>query len=216
MIAIGFLELRNNVFSGRIPTEMGLLYQLRDQLDLSRNRLSGPIPSELGMLVELRMFLLIWSFLILSPPSLILFLCSFSFDAGGLKLQYNLLTGQVPSEISQLVKVSCKIFPKQNPLTRQCTDAQSLSSFPAFYCKSPLIQVTSVQLEGNELSGTIPTEVCATFNITYPSFQSDCGDFNDQCPCCTSCCVDGGEICMCRYLNTPREFLCFQQKNLPP
>ena len=56
MSTTGLLELKNNVFSGRIPTEMGNLFALRDQLDLSRNRLEGPIPSELGMLVELRTF----------------------------------------------------------------------------------------------------------------------------------------------------------------
>jgi hypothetical protein len=57
------------VFEGNIPSELGLLIQLRDQLDLSYNRLSGPIPSELGRLVELRKYWnelfdepLLWSF----------------------------------------------------------------------------------------------------------------------------------------------------------
>jgi hypothetical protein len=50
----GFLELRNNGFGGNIPSELGLLIRLRDELDLSHNRLSGQIPSDLGRLVELR------------------------------------------------------------------------------------------------------------------------------------------------------------------
>jgi hypothetical protein len=52
----GNLELKNNVFTGAMPSELGLLVQLRDQLDLSYNRLSGEIPSEIGLLVELSEF----------------------------------------------------------------------------------------------------------------------------------------------------------------
>ena len=80
---------------------------------------------------------------------------------------------------------------------------------------SQLRKLTTIHLEGNRLSGTIPDPVCTTFNATYPSFSSDCTEFDDNCPCCTTCCGTDGRNCQCRYLNTPREFLCFQQRTVP-
>jgi hypothetical protein len=53
---LGSLVLKNNVFTGVIPSEIGLLTGLRDQLDLSNNRLSGAIPSEIGVLADLSKF----------------------------------------------------------------------------------------------------------------------------------------------------------------
>ena len=41
------------MLTGDIPSELGDLKALRDNLDLSSNRLSGPMPSELGKLVDL-------------------------------------------------------------------------------------------------------------------------------------------------------------------
>jgi hypothetical protein len=46
------LELNNNAFTGKIPTQIGLLMQLTI-FSLNGNELSGQIPSEAGQLVEL-------------------------------------------------------------------------------------------------------------------------------------------------------------------
>lgn len=53
MTTIELLELHGNLLTGDIPSELGDLSELRDNLDLSSNRLSGPLPSQLGNLVEL-------------------------------------------------------------------------------------------------------------------------------------------------------------------
>jgi hypothetical protein len=74
---------------------------------------------------------------------------------------------------------------------------------------SRLKKLTSLSLYSNDLSGSIPNSVCETFNTTYPEFEADCIDFDDDCACCTSCCVE--DTCVCRYLGTPQEFLCYNQ-----
>ena len=74
---------------------------------------------------------------------------------------------------------------------------------------SRLKKLTSLSLYSNDLSGNIPNSVCETFNTTYPEFEADCIDFDDDCACCTSCCVE--DTCVCRYLGTPKEFLCYNQ-----
>lgn len=50
---LGTLLLRSNAFGSIIPSELGLMENLLDGLDLSYNQISGSIPSELGSVTRL-------------------------------------------------------------------------------------------------------------------------------------------------------------------
>ena len=52
MTHLASLELSRNELTGEIPTELGLLRELRN-LELEGNELSGEIPDELGDLDQL-------------------------------------------------------------------------------------------------------------------------------------------------------------------
>eukprot|EP00934_Nitzschia_sp_Nitz4_P004355 Nitzschia sp. Nitz4//scaffold200_size39268//25745//29320//NITZ4_007621-RA/size39268-processed-gene-0.18-mRNA-1//-1//CDS//3329541301//4345//frame0 len=147
LMELNDLDLSNNGLTGLLPSQLGLLVDIRDQINLSSNRLSGSLSTELGNLEHLRV----------------------------LRLESNELTGPIPSEIS------------------------GLSS------------LTTIRLDGNAFSGEIPNEVCGTFNETLPAFSSDCMEFDDNCPCCVTCCTGTEESCECRYLGTMLEYLCYQQ-----
>jgi hypothetical protein len=84
-LQIGFHDVLNrgcqlvgpNACSGTMPTEIGLLTNLQDELDFGSNGFSGMIPSELGMLTQL----------------------------SGLKLNSNNFSGTLPSELGQLTRL---------------------------------------------------------------------------------------------------------------
>ena len=68
-----FLNFRNNQLTSTIPTQLGLLSNLQE-LDFLNNQLTGPIPSELGKLTSM----------------------------GHLRVANNSLSGTVPQSISEL------------------------------------------------------------------------------------------------------------------
>ena len=71
---------------------------------------------------------------------------------------------------------------------------------------SALGRLNTLRLEANDLTGTVPTSVCAVFNNTYPVFVADClGEL--VCPCCMFCCEDGTN-CDCQHEDTNLSFLC--------
>lgn len=76
---------------------------------------------------------------------------------------------------------------------------------------SGLSRITTLRVDGNDLTGTVPAALCETFYETLPAFSGDCSEFEDDGSCMTTCCVDE-EGCQCRYAGTIQEFLCFQQK----
>ena len=184
----------SNMFTS-IPTELGRLTFL-DTLSLFENNLEGTIPSELSGI--LRLILLDLSNNGLSGP--IPSELGSLFDMRDrIDLSFNHLTGQIPTELGNLDRLRLLDF-QHNKLS---------GTIPPEF--SALSRLTTIRIDSNNLIGTIPLQVCTTFNQTLPAFYGDCSEFSDGCPCCTSCCVDGGS-CNCRYLGTPEEFLCFQQK----
>eukprot|EP00934_Nitzschia_sp_Nitz4_P009102 Nitzschia sp. Nitz4//scaffold510_size4247//462//3780//NITZ4_009250-RA/size4247-augustus-gene-0.1-mRNA-1//-1//CDS//3329553774//9092//frame0 len=50
--------------------------------------------------------------------------------------------------------------------------------------------IQKVAIEGNNLSGKIGLSHCDGWPSNY-ALSADCGDFDDQCICCTKCCVNG-------------------------
>ena len=187
----GHLELQHNVLSGKIPSELGNIIGFQNQLDLSHNRLSGSLPTELGMLVELSKYLccvkIEWNCNQSTP-----IYCFFAHS--------NLFS----------LSLSLSLWNENTNQTGGLKLSHNLLSGTIPSELSRMSKLTSIQLDDNNLSGAISTAVCTTFNITYPAFQTDCIDFDDECSCCTTCCVEG--TCTCRYLGTPKEFLCYQRR----
>jgi hypothetical protein len=126
-------------------------------------------------------------------------LTSLSPHSDRIDLSFNRLTGSIPSELGKLDGLR-GLFLEHNKLSG--TVPTEFSSFT---------RITTIRLGSNDLTGTLPFQVCQVFNETLPAFSGDCSEFEDDGPCMTTCCSDNAD-CQCRYLGTPQEFLCFQQK----
>ncbi|TYH50900.1 hypothetical protein ES332_D10G236000v1 [Gossypium tomentosum] len=91
------LFLSGNQFSGKIPSEIGLLSKL-EQLDLASNNLSGPIPDDLGNCFKLFNLNLSKNNLEASIPSSI----SYTNALQSLDLSQNSLIGGIPQQFGKL------------------------------------------------------------------------------------------------------------------
>lgn len=184
----------SNMFTS-MPTEIGQLTFL-DTLSLYENEIAGTIPTEISRMRRLLLLELGNNALTGPIPSQLGSL----FDMRDrIDLSYNHLTGSLPSELGNLDRLRALQL-EHNKLTGTIPSAIA-----------GLVRLTTIRIDANDFTGVIPTEVCSVFNITYPAFSADCSEFLGNCPCCTTCCVDDG-ACECRYIGTPQEFLCFQQK----
>mmetsp|Transcript_13310 Transcript_13310/g.15255 ORF Transcript_13310/g.15255 Transcript_13310/m.15255 type:complete len:1785 (-) Transcript_13310:4-5358(-) len=182
-----------NAFFG-LPTELGLLSSA-DTISFKDSNITGFIPTQLGMLRNLRF----------------------------LEIQNNELSGNIPSELAGIVGLKSTLDLSNNKLSGSLpTELGMLVELRGLKLDHNFLfgtvpseiyrlkSLTSIQIDSNDFSGDIPTSVCKTFNQTYPVFKADCIDFDDNCPCCTTCCVE--DTCICRYLGTPKEFLCYQRR----
>jgi FKBP-type peptidyl-prolyl cis-trans isomerase/Leucine-rich repeat (LRR) protein len=137
------LDLEGQGLTGEIPSEIGLLKNLR-KLNLRNNYLSGPIPSEIGNLSELIYLYLMTNHLEGSIPPEIGNLTQLS----DLNLQNNNLSGNIPKELGNL-KGLTHLMLYSNYLTgeipKEIGNMKGLLDFEAFQ---------------NQLSGTIPEEIC--------------------------------------------------------
>lgn len=74
---------------------------------------------------------------------------------------------------------------------------------------SGMKKISTIHLDNNDLEGEIPVKLCNLYDRTFPEFSTDCAEFDDSCPCCTTCCA--GDQCTCRYEGTPQAYLCFSR-----
>ena len=168
------LDLDENRLNGRIPNELGNLAMLK-ALDLQANNLSGTIPKELGRLSELRELMLGGS----SNSNL-----TGPLDSLGrltklqvLDLENLLIEGPLPASFAQLDSLD-HIDLQNNRLTDvdvlgEMTGLRTillgynrgLTSIPDIF--DNLLDLTHLNLLGNELSGTVPSSLFKLANLRY-------------------------------------------------
>jgi Leucine-rich repeat (LRR) protein len=141
------LDLSTNRLSGTVPTEIGLLTKVTS-LRLDRNQLSGPIPSEIGLLTKLTHLGLFDNQFDSTFPTEITLLTNLS----SLELCDNHFNSTVPSEIKYLTNLKS---------LHLCIH-QLHGTIPGEILS---LKLTSLILNGNHFRSTIPTEIGLLSNL---------------------------------------------------
>lgn len=137
------LKLDKNKFIGSIPAGIGNMSAL-DTLYLFNNALTGTIPSSLCSLPRIKTLLLNNNILRGTIP---VCLGNLSNSLRDISLRYNLLTGQIPSSVSQL----------SNLIDLDLSSNQLSGSIPLEI--GHVFNLQSLRLYDNVLSGTIPSSM---------------------------------------------------------
>jgi len=168
-----------NNLAGTIPTELGLLEELR-VLGMEQGTTSGRIPSELGQLEKMIFIDLDFNELTGEIPSEIYQLTNLQT----LDLNVNFLNGTLNTQLGELTNLYW--FQLQNNLFSGTipTEAGQLSLLETF------------NVHKNDFSGEIPPDMCDLRPIPLSSLIADCqckgkeGKKNPEkvsCPCCSGC-----------------------------
>lgn len=166
---LNHLSLTFNELSGAIPWQLGNLSNLTF-LGLSYNNLEGAIPTQLGDLTNLNSVYLQSNQLTGAIPS------SFQYlNPSALSLSYNQLTGEVPSwmgwESYSYLDLSGNNFTMPLPSTfenltntrRLYLNNMDMGYFPTWL--QSLTQLETLELSGNNITGSIPTWVGDLTNL---------------------------------------------------
>ncbi|MQM13150.1 hypothetical protein Taro_046072 [Colocasia esculenta] len=101
LVGLAFLSLRDNLFSGAIPTTIGKLQNIV-RLDFSQNQLSGKLPSSICNLPHLNLLLLEMNHLTGAIPP-----CFGNLqNLWGLDISDNNLSGSIPKELTSIPVLS--------------------------------------------------------------------------------------------------------------
>ena len=166
------LDLHDMDLNGAIPTELGMLSELR-RLVLSRNQLTGTVPTWLGDLAHLEE-LTLWGNRLFGPIPLSLGNLN---NLEELYLSQNRLTGAIPASLGDLTNLR-ELSLWRNELTGSLpaelgglanlqrlvlSDNELTGTLPVWLGDLPNLQALS--LWGNDLSGSIPQEVGDLANL---------------------------------------------------
>ena len=144
------LQLRDNGLSGQIPSELGILTDLR-VLRLDQNDLRGEIPPELGNLSNLERLVLFGNDLTGEIPRSLGNLSELTL----LVLAENRLSGEIPRELSQLSNLEGLFF-HANQLEGEIPAELGL-----------LGSLRDLRLHANQFSGEIPAEFGGLSNLQF-------------------------------------------------
>lgn len=211
------LNLAENAFTGPVPATLGEGATRLEDISIARNRFIS-LPDEIGNLVLLRRLSAEENELAGTIPSEIGNLVNLL----NLNLSRNLLTGPLPTQIGQLASIRDELNLSQNNLSGtlpdELGDLVSLRNLllnsnaltgPVPETFSNLVQINTLRLEDNDLTGTVSQEVCDVYSESFPVFITDCLDSSQiECDCCMFCCEGDDGACECQYTGTEFEFLC--------
>jgi len=136
------MQVHSNSFSSSIPTEIGLMTNLKT-LDWSMNQLTGVIPSSIGQLARLENLRLDWNLLSGIIPTE-LGMCN---ELRNLVLSDNSLVGPLPGQLGQLQELE-KFYAYKNKLG---------GPIPTEISKMKNLKV--LNLIRNNLGGSLPPEI---------------------------------------------------------
>lgn len=205
------LFIDNNHFIGAIPTEVGMLTDLRNTR-WNGNFFSGTLPTEFGQLKKLREFWFQRLLLTGTIPSEIADMPSLS----DFRVQNTGLEGIIPDRLYQLSKlqrvdlfstniggtISTEIGNMFKLKTFRIKDCQFFGTIPTEM--GLLSNLQEVWLEGNNFNGEIPSEVCDLRGRNdLQVLVADCANTEStgfpavtcKSGCCTSCCDTESSIC---------------------
>uniref|UniRef100_A0A7S3KXY8 L domain-like protein n=1 Tax=Amphora coffeiformis TaxID=265554 RepID=A0A7S3KXY8_9STRA len=207
-LPLEFLDLEKNSMTGAVPPSIGVLQDLRllrldhneftslptdvvsleslEDLSMTHNRLRGQILSELGFLPRLR----------------------------SLRLGNNSLTGTIPPELGELIRLVTILDLSRNDLKgpiptelgqindrlRSINLSGNRLSGKIPESLSALDRLAEIRLDKNDLTGSVPNDLCKVWDRTRTTVYADCAEVD--CPCCNHCCTDGVG-CICRYAGDP-------------
>lgn len=207
------IRLDDNLLQGSIPFEIGQLSRL-DTLTMRNNQLTA-LTEGLGDLSHLKILSLTSNTLQGTLPDL-----SGLTDLQVMSLAENQLTGTLPEWLGDLKNLRDGLDLSSNkftgPIPERLADIDGRirvllldhnrlsGQVPATFVK--LSSLNQLRLDNNDLTGTMPVDVCRVFNKTLPAVYVDCDEL--ECPCCSFCCRDGGG-CQCRYKDTTEEWKCY-------
>ncbi len=151
------IELQGNDLTGTLPVTFGALPNIT-KLDLSSNVIEGGIPIEYSNFVVLEYLGLSYNQLTGSIPGNISELSTLRF----LYLNDNQLVGAIPADLGKLSNLEF-FYASYNDLTGSIPLDLGIGG-PSGY--SGLTDVIEIQLQGNDLTGTLPVTFGALPNIT--------------------------------------------------
>lgn len=174
------LDLSLNLFSGTIPTEIGLLSSLTE-LHLDGNGLEGTLPSELGMLTNTMAIRTFQNFLNGTLPKELGYLTSMKefvswgnrlsgslpIEVGNMisliqfSLHTNMLRGTIPPELGNLALMEILELQRNNFTRSLPTEIGNMK------------HLTYFNVGDNCLTGTIPLEIMAASNLEFFSLYSN-------------------------------------------
>ena len=177
------LDLNDNKLSGQIPTELGNLSDLTE-MSLGVNQLSGTIPSELGNLSNLTGLWLEGNQLTGEVPRSFTNLASLStfyfWDNAGLCAPTDSAFRSWLQAIEHVLGHSCDFAADRAVLVRlyNATDGPNWWYNTNWLSNRPMGswdgvttddegRVNRLNLEGNQLSGQIPTQIGSLSNLTW-------------------------------------------------
>ncbi|XP_050382666.1 receptor-like protein EIX2 [Argentina anserina] len=170
---ISTLYLRDNRFTGPIPSNIGDVMPSLSDLDISRNGLTGSIPLSLGNLSLLTTMVLSHNYLTGEIPH---FWNSIP-DLYIVDLSNNSLSGTVPRSMDSLISLRFLILSDNSlsgklPSLRNCTGMKSLDlgenrfsgNIPAWIGES-MPSLLILRLSSNSFTGNIPSQLCGLSNL---------------------------------------------------
>lgn len=163
------LNLQQNKFRGRLPTQIGMLRRLQE-LRMNDNNLDGDFPTEWGDLSTLQI----------------------------LHIYNNKIGGAIPSEIGGMVELK-EFHAQNNEFNHLPTEMGNMEDLKNLYLEynkfkgkvpdelGQLGQLETLKLMHNLFTGSVPEGICALKTASALRFvEADCHDRID-CECCDKC-----------------------------
>ncbi|XP_021800205.1 probable leucine-rich repeat receptor-like protein kinase At5g63930 [Prunus avium] len=176
---ITWLYLRDNLFSGPIPHNIGQVMPNLTRLDISRNSLSGSIPLSIGNLSQLHFMLMSNNLLFGEIPHFWNNIPSLYI----VDMSNNSLSGTIPRSLGSFTSLrvlflSSNNFSGEVPSLKNCTNLKILDlgdnkffgPIPAFIGES-MLSLKILSLRSNSFIGSIPLQLCGLSTLHILDFS---------------------------------------------